>query len=130
MTQKNLRREGINNEIRRFKDGQEVLDFLFREGEGQTRENHNAYLLPLDIHLPKIDGVEVLRRIKQDEELRKISIIMLTTMDDPREVEACHCLGCSHYVVKPIKYDQFTEVLRQLGLFLKIVQVPQINGVQ
>ena len=83
----------------------------------------------LDIRIPKIDGIEVLRKIKQDEELRKIPVIMLTTMDDPHEVEVCHSLGCSHYIVKPVEYDKFAAVLKQLGLFLKIVQVPQINGV-
>ena len=77
----------------------------------------------------KIDGVEVLRQIKQDDELRKVPVIMLTTTDDPREVEVCHSLGCSHYIVKPVEYDKFAEVLSRLGLFLKIVQVPQINRV-
>jgi CheY-like chemotaxis protein len=127
LTEKNLRRAGIKNEMLRFKDGQEILDFLFRKGEGRKRENQVAYLLLLDIRIPKIDGVEVLRQIKQDGEMRKIPVIMLTTMDDPREVEACHQLGCSHYIVKPVAYDKFAEVLSQLGLFLKIVQVPQIN---
>jgi CheY-like chemotaxis protein len=130
LVQKNLRRAGIANEFLRFKDGKEVLDFLFQEGEVQKREIRTAYLLLLDIHLPKIDGIEVLRRIKQDEELRKIPVIMLTTTDDPSDVEVCHRLGCSHYIVKPVEYDKFAEVLRQLGLFLKIVQVPEINGVQ
>ena len=127
LTEKNLRRAGIKNDMLRFKDGQEILDFLFRNGEGDEKENQAAYLLLLDIRMPKIDGVEVLRQIKQDGELRKIPVIMLTTMDDPREVEACHQLGCSHYIVKPVEYDKFADVLRQLGLFLKIVQVPQIN---
>jgi CheY-like chemotaxis protein len=127
LTEKNLRRAGIKNEMLRFKDGQEILDFLFRNDEGDEKENQAAYLLLLDIRMPKIDGVKVLRQIKQDGELRKIPVIMLTTMDDPREVEACHQLGCSHYIVKPVAYDKFAEVLRQLGLFLKIVQVPQID---
>jgi CheY-like chemotaxis protein len=127
LAERNLRRAGIKNKIVRFKDGQEILDFLFRKGDGPTRENQTRCLLLLDIRIPKIDGVEVLRRIKQDGELRKIPAIMLTTMDDPREVEACHELGCSHYIVKPVEYDKFSEVLGQLGLFLKIVQVPQIH---
>jgi CheY-like chemotaxis protein len=77
-----------------------------------------------------MDGIEVLRQVKQDEELRKLPVIMLTTMDDPREVEVCHNLGCSNYIVKPVEFDKFAEVLSRLGLFLKIVQVPQLNGVQ
>jgi CheY-like chemotaxis protein len=128
LTERNLRRAGIKNEIIRFKDGQEIMDFLFCKGETRQRQDRAAYLLLLDIRIPKIDGVEVLRRVKKDSELRKIPVIMLTTMDDPREVEACHELGCSHYIVKPVEYDRFSEVLGQLGLFLKIVQVPQIHG--
>lgn len=129
LAEKNLRRAGISNEFLRFKDGQEILDFLFGACAGHRRESHTSYLLLLDIRLPKIDGIEVLRRIKQDEEWRKLPVIMLTTMDDPREVEACHDLGCSHYIIKPVEYDKFAEVLRQLGIFLKIVQVPQITAV-
>ena len=125
-----MRRASIKNGILRFSDGQEILDFLFRRGEGRQREDCAPYLLLLDIRIPKIDGVEVLRQIKQDEELRKIPVIMLTTTDDPREVDACHRLGCSHYIVKPVEYDKFSAALGQLGLFLKIVQVPQINGVK
>lgn len=130
LIEKNLRRASIKNEMLRFADGQQILDFLFRRGEGRQREDSTPYLLLLDIRIPKIDGVEVLRQIKQDEELRKIPVIMLTTTDDPREVDACHRLGCSHYIVKPVEYDKFSAALGQLGLFLKIVQVPQINGVR
>ena len=94
------------------------------------REQFTPYLLLLDIRIPKMDGIEVLRQVKQDEELRKLPVIMLTTTDDPREVEVCHNLGCSNYIVKPVDFDKFAEVLSRLGLFLKIVQVPQLNGVQ
>ena len=129
LIEKNLRRASIKNEMLRFADGQQILDFLFRRGEGRQRKDFAPYLLLLDIRIPKIDGVEVLRQIKQDEELRKMPVIMLTTTDDPREVDACHRLGCSHYIVKPVEYEKFSAVLGQLGLFLKIVQVPQVNGV-
>ena len=128
LIEKNLRRANITNELLRFADGQQILDFLFCRGQGRQREDLTPYLLLLDIRIPKIEGVEVLRQIKQDEELRKIPVIMLTTTDDPQEVDACHRLGCSHYIVKPVEYDKFAAVLGQLGLFLKIVQVPQING--
>ena len=130
LIEKNLRRASIENEMLRFTDGQQILDFLFRRGEGRKREQYASYLLLLDIRIPKMDGIEVLRQVKQDEELRKLPVIMLTTMDDPREVEVCHNLGCSNYIVKPVEFDKFAEVLSRLGLFLKIVQVPQLNGVQ
>ena len=129
LIEKNLRRASIENKMLRFADGQQILDFLFRRGEARKREDFVPYLLLLDIRIPKIDGVEVLRQIKQDQELRKIPVIMLTTTDDPHEIDACHRLGCSHYIVKPVEYDKFSAVLGQLGLFVKIVQVPQINGV-
>lgn len=130
LIEKNLRRASIENEMLRFTDGQQILDFLFRRSEGRKREQYTSYLLLLDIRIPKIDGIEVLRQVKQDEELRKLPVIMLTTMDDPREVEVCHNLGCSSYIVKPVDFAKFAEVLSRLGLFLKIVQVPQLNGVQ
>ena len=125
---KNLKRAGIANEILHFKDGQETLDFLLRRGEGPHRMNGAGYLLLLDIRMPKVSGVEVLQQIKQDEELRKIPVIMITTTDDPREIEHCHSLGCSSYIAKPVDYDKFVEILKQLGLFLMVVEVPNIKG--
>ena len=128
LIEKNLKRAGVLNEIIRFKDGQETLDFLFQKGKGPKRENGKALLLLLDIRMPKLDGVEVLRQVKADKELRKIPVIMITTTDDPREVENCHALGCSNYVTKPIDYDKFVGAIRQLGLFLLVVEVPEIDG--
>jgi CheY-like chemotaxis protein len=74
--------------------------------------------------------VEVLRQLKQDGELRKLPVIMLTTTDDPREVQRCHELGCSVYITKPVDADLFIEAVRQLGLLLRIVRVPRIDGVR
>lgn len=128
LIRKNLQRAGIVNDIVHFKDGQEALDFLLRRGQGPKREHGMAYLLLLDIRMPKVDGVEVLRQVKADKELKKMPVIMLTTTDDPREVENCHTLGCSSYLTKPIDYEDFVAVIRQLGLFLLIVEVPVING--
>ena len=128
LIEKNLRRAGIQNDIVRFADGEEVLNFLFRRGEGPKRRQDAPYLLLLDIRMPRVDGVEVLRQIRQDEELKKLPVVMLTTTDDPREVERCHRLGCSIYITKPVAYEAFVESIRQLGLFLVIVQIPQLNG--
>jgi CheY-like chemotaxis protein len=127
LIKKNLRRAGIENEIIHFVDGQQVLDFLLRKGGGPHRQDGDSFLLLLDIRMPKVDGIEVLRQIKEDRELRKIPVIMVTTTDDPREVEHCHLLGCSNYITKPVDYDKFVNAIRQLGLFLMIVQVPAIN---
>lgn len=125
---KNLRRAGISNTMMHFKDGQETLSFLFKNGKGPHRVSGNRYLLLLDIRMPRVDGVEVLRQVKQDKHLCKLPVIMITTTDDPREVENCHSLGCSNYITKPVDYDKFTRVIRQLGLFLLVVEVPRING--
>ncbi len=128
LIEKNLKRAGLLNEIIRLKDGQETLDFLFERGKGKKRITDASYLLLLDIRMPKVDGVEVLRQVKADKSLKKLPVIMITTTDDPREVDRCHDLGCSNYITKPIDYDNFMEAVRQLGLFLLVVEVPKING--
>jgi len=127
LIEKNLRRAGLHNAIERFENGQEILDFLFRRGE-RVRSKEISYLLLLDIRMPKVDGVEVLRQVKIDPELKKIPVLMLTTTDDPREVERCHGLGCNSYIVKPVDYDKFSEAIKQLGLFISLVQVPEIHS--
>jgi CheY-like chemotaxis protein len=125
---KNLKRAGMANEIVTFKNGQEILDFLLKEGNGPHRKAGASYLLILDIRMPKVDGIEVLMEIKNDWELRKMPVIMITTTDNPREVEKCHSLGCSNYVTKPIEYEKFVDCIRNLGLFLLIVEIPQLDG--
>lgn len=128
LIKKNLKRAGISNEIVHFKDGVEALDFLMGSNGGVPhRKPNTSYMLLLDIRMPKVDGVEVLRQVKGHEQLRKMPVIMITTTDDPREVENCHTLGCSNYITKPIDYEKFVESIRQLGLFLMVVEVPQLN---
>jgi len=128
LIKKNLARSGIVNDIMHFKDGQEILDFLFCRGPGPHRNHEAPYVLLLDIRMPRVDGVEVLRQVKADPELRKLPVIMITTTDDQREVDRCHVLGCSSYLTKPIEYERFVEVVRHLGLFLAVVQIPTLNG--
>ncbi len=126
LIEKNLQRAGLHNPIERFENGQDILDFLFGRGP-RRRAREASYLLLLDIRMPKVDGVEVLRQIKADPELRKIPVIMLTTTDDPREVDHCHAVGCSNYVVKPVDYEKFAEAIKQVGLFIALVQVPEVR---
>jgi CheY-like chemotaxis protein len=128
LIKKNLVRAGLKNDILRFADGQAILDFLFRRGDGPKRGRDMPYLLFLDIRMPKVDGVEVLRQIKADPELHNLPVIMLTTTEDPREVDRCHAIGCNNYVHKPVDYEKFVEVIKQLGLFLLLVKVPRIDG--
>ncbi|OGR30130.1 MAG: hypothetical protein A2X83_08025 [Desulfuromonadales bacterium GWD2_54_10] len=126
----NLRESGLHNPIIRFSNGQEALDFFFGPplGDLPRREHGRAYMLLLDIRMPKVDGVEVLKQIKNDPELKNMPVIMLTTTDDPREIRNCYNLGCSCYVTKPVDYQKFSEMLTRLGLFLLVVKVPNLNG--
>lgn len=126
LIERNLERAGLHNPIEVFQNGQEVLDFLHGRGSARKRQADTPYLLLLDIRMPKVDGVEVLRQVKAHPELRKIPVSMLTTTDDPREVARCHELGCSNYIVKPVDYEKFSEAINQLGLFIALVQVPEI----
>jgi len=116
---------GIHNPTHRFCDGQEVLDFFDARAARLDLANE-AFLLLLDIRMPRVDGVEVLRRMKSDPKRKAIPVVMLTTTDDPREIQGCYELGCNCYVTKPVEFDQFTNALKQLGLFLLIMQVPSV----
>jgi CheY-like chemotaxis protein len=130
LIEKNLLRAGLRNQVLRFVDGQDVLDFLFCRGTGPHRTSGAAYLLLLDIRMPKVDGIEVLRQLKADHDLRMLPVSMLTTTDDPREVARCHELGCSNYIVKPVDYEKFSEAVKQFGLFISLIQVPEIKPPQ
>ena len=124
LVQRNLKRAGIANGIVHVKDGQEALDYVRGEGQFAGQVQHDLLLLVLDINMPRVDGIEVLRQIKADERTAKIPVIMLTTTDDPREVERCYELGCSVYVTKPVAHEEFIEAIKRLGLFLQIVELP------
>jgi CheY-like chemotaxis protein len=129
LIKRNLVRAGIVNTIIHFRDGEDVVNYLFRRGDGPHRNVGDAFVLLLDIRMPKMDGTAVLEELKADPELRKIPVMMITTTDDPRDIERCHSIGCSNYITKPIEYDAFVNAIRQLGLFLAVVQVPSIGQV-
>ncbi|GIW84299.1 MAG: response regulator [Thermogemmata sp.] len=118
LIERNLKRAGVVNPIVRVADGQAALDYIRQGGNGQP------LLLLLDINLPRVDGIEVLRQLKADPNTSKLPVIMLTTTDDPREVDRCYALGCSVYITKPVRYESFVEALRRLGMFLEIVKLP------
>ncbi len=127
LIKRNLKRAGLLNEIIHFKNGEETLDFLNNVKKKKEYKDSIPSLLLLDIKMPKVDGVEVLRQVKQDPKLKKMPVIMITTTDDPREIDKCHELGCSNYIAKPIDYDKFVDAIRKLGLFLLIVELPEIT---
>jgi CheY-like chemotaxis protein len=125
LVQRNLNRSGIINDIVRVRDGQEALDYIRCTSAYRERTPVGPLVLLLDIKMPRVDGCEVLRQLKSDERTRKIPVIILTTTDDPREVEHCYALGCSVYITKPVSYDHFVEAIKRLGLFLCVVKVPR-----
>ena len=124
LIKKNVARAGIVNEIVHVTDGKQALDFVRRRGAFLNRSHSGPLLVVLDINMPGLDGVQVLTRIKEDQATAAIPVIMLTTTDDPREIERCYQAGCSVYVTKPVEYDAFVEAVKRLGLFLQVVQVP------
>jgi CheY-like chemotaxis protein len=119
----NLDRGRVINEIVHLPDGQEALDYIRREGK-YTGRKKGLLIALLDINMPRMDGVETLRQLKADPRTARIPVIMLTTTDDPREVERCYALGCNVYITKPVEYDRFCDALRELGVFLQFVRVP------
>lgn len=123
LIERNLRRAGLLNELIVVMDGSQALDFVFHRGEFATRENRSPLLILLDLNLPVLDGYQVLQRLKAADATKMIPIVILTTTDDPREVSRCYELGCNVYVTKPVEYEQFSEAIRQLGLFLSVVTI-------
>lgn len=126
LIEKNLRRSGLSNEIVKLGDGAQALDYVFGEGAWQGQQHSQPMLILLDLNMPVMGGVEVLRRLKADKRTQRIPVIILTTTDDAKEVSKCYELGCNLYITKPVQYEKFAEAIRELGLFLTIVAVP--NG--
>jgi CheY-like chemotaxis protein len=124
LIRENLELAGLTNGTRHFRDGQAILDFFAARPHGA----HETYLLLLDIRMPKVDGIEVLRRLKCDPDLSKVPVIMLTTTEDIREVERCYRLGCNVYIQKPVDYDRFAEAIQRLGLFVSMVLLPELTS--
>jgi len=126
LIEKNLRRSNITNEIKAIHDGQHAIDYLFKQGEYVDSPHASPLLVLLDLNLPGLDGYQVLQQMKGDEKTKRIPVVILTTTDDKREVARCYELGCNVYITKPVDYEQFSEAIRKIGLFLSVVTVP--NG--
>lgn len=114
---------GICNKMIRFPNGDETWNFFNNKDSENAISQDKNYLLLLDINMPILDGIEVLRRMKANKELKEIPIIMLTTTDDPKEIEECYKIGCNFYITKPVDFVKFAETLRRLGLFIEIVSI-------
>jgi CheY-like chemotaxis protein len=131
LVERNLRRAGISNGFVRFADGQQALDYFFGDGSPAdpagkypSRQNLSNFVVLLDLKMPRVDGFEVLRRLKESPSTAAVPVIVLTTTDDPREIERCYDLGCNVYITKPVEYDAFIEAVRRLGFFLQVVKLP------
>ena len=129
LIKKNLWLTCVDCNIIQFRDGQEILDFLFNTNTGEHLKDTKGYILLLDIRMPKVDGLEVLKTIKKDKRLRKIPVIMLTTTSEAGMINQCYELGCSYYMVKPVDYHHFMDTVQNLGAFLSLkgMRLPSIN---
>lgn len=124
LVEKNLRRANLTNPIVILGDGRQALDYLFRDnGSGEPLPPN--LLILLDLNLPVMDGYQVLRRMKENTATQRIPVIVLTTTDDEREINRCYDLGCNVYITKPVDYEEFSEAIRKLGLFLSVVAIPE-----
>jgi CheY-like chemotaxis protein len=118
----------IANEIIVVRDGAEALDYLYRRGRFQTRAATHPVVVLLDLKMPKVDGLEVLRIIKQDEMLRKIPVVMLTSSREEQDLARSYQLGVNSYVLKPVGFQAFAEAVKTLGVYWVVHNQPPPDG--
>jgi CheY-like chemotaxis protein len=124
LIEKNIRRAGVNNKILPFTNGNDAVNFLFGiDGSGASNKSKPLLIL-LDLNLPDMTGVDILKRVKTNDHLKRVPVVVLTTTDDAVEIQRCYDLGCNVYITKPVNYDNFAHAIRQLGLFFSVMQVP------
>ena len=123
LIEKNIRRANIANDVMHFADGGSALDYLFSPDVSAA----GPVLILLDLNLPDMSGTDILERVKRDERLRRAPVVVLTTTDDKVEIQRCYDLGCNVYITKPVDYESFAGAIRQLGLFLSVMQAPDIE---
>lgn len=115
LVKRNMERNRIANSLDRVCDGAEALAYLHNEGEHRDKQQPDVVLL--DLKLPKIDGLEVLQRMKQDTRLREIPVVMMTTSDADRDREAAYRMHVNSYLVKPMDFERFRQMIKDLGLY-------------
>jgi CheY-like chemotaxis protein len=120
----------LANEVVVARDGAEGLDYLYRRGQFKLRaEGHPAVVL-LDIKMPKVDGMEVLRQIKSDLELKAVPVVMLTSSREEKDLIASYDLGVNAYVVKPVNFRDFVDAVKELGVFWAIINEPPPTSIK
>jgi DNA-binding response OmpR family regulator len=125
LIERNIRRAGVNNEIVPFSDGTSAVEWLFGPDGSGNASAGRALLVLLDLNLPDMSGVDILVRIKANQHTKVSPVIVLTTTDDEREIQRCYDLGANVYITKPVDYENFANAIRQLGLFLSVMQVAE-----
>jgi CheY-like chemotaxis protein len=123
-----LKQNHIANEIVVARHGGEALDYLYRRGIHQNRPPAHPAAIFLDLKMPKVDGLEVLRQLKGDEEMKTIPVVMLTSSREETDLVKSYRLGVNAYVVKPVGFEQFTDAIRQLGMFWAVLNEPPPDG--
>ena len=126
LIERNIRRAGISNSVRHFLDGTSALDYIFNGQDGPCL--NGPALILLDLNLPDMSGTDILAKIKSAPQLKRTPVVVLTTTDDKAEIQRCYDLGCNVYITKPVNYEAFADAIRQLGLFLSVIQVPEGTG--
>lgn len=121
MTIRALRRRGLANHLVWVRDGSEALDFLLRQSVYGGRDDSRPKLVLLDVKMPKIDGIDVLRRMMQEEDLRTIPVVMLTSSAEERDMVESYRLGANSYIVKPVDGDDFDRVVSDIGMYWMLV---------
>ncbi len=117
-----LTENNLVNKLWHVKNGAEALDFIFSEGQYAYRQSYrNPKVILLDLKMPKVDGIEVLKRIRSDERTRTIPVVVLTSSNEDRDIKKCYDLGVNSYVVKPVEFDEFQKAISELGLYWMII---------
>lgn len=118
-----LDEHNLANEVVVARDGEEALDYLYRRGEFKMREPGNPTVVLLDLKMPKVDGLEVLRQIKSEPSLKAVPVVVLTSSREERDIVESYELGVNAYVVKPVDFHEFVDAIKELGLFWGIINV-------
>lgn len=124
LVQRNLRRAGLDAALVHLRDGQEVLDYMYRRAPWADRPDHEAVALVLDLNMPRLGGLEVLQRLKRDQAFTRIPVFVLTTTDNPTEIDQCYVRGASACLVKPVDFGAFSQMIQRFAGFLMSAHMP------
>jgi DNA-binding response OmpR family regulator len=125
-----LEEYNLANEVIVARDGEEALEYLYSRGKFKTRSSGNPAVMLLDLKLPKVDGLEVLKQVKSEETLRMIPIVVLTSSKEEKDMVASYKLGVSAYVVKPVDFHEFVNAIKELGIFWAVINQPPPGSVR